>query len=129
MTETPVIIRHVILGQPLRCWAQMMTAQNLADAHGAVVHLTPGCYGEPARKRPGMGSSCMPPDPGRGYDRCRHDLAVLRAEGATDVTAATPCWAAGGGTCGTCGGVMRGEQADPDEYPATHKVLAQGMLW
>jgi hypothetical protein len=137
MTETrgaqqqAQVIRHVILAEPLRCWAQMMTACQLAEAHGAVMHLTPGCYGEATRKRPGMGSSCMPRDPARGYGRCRHGLAVLRAEGAIDITTATPCWTLGG-TCTTCGGVTRAEMAVPDEYPVTHPVpvrSAQGVLW
>jgi hypothetical protein len=111
------VIRHVILGEPLRCFAQMMTAHHLAEEHGATAHLTPGCYGEPRRKRPGMGSSCMPPDPQRGADRCRHDLAGLRREGAIDITGDTPCWTPDGGPCQWCGGTRGAEMAVPDEYP------------
>jgi len=114
VTET---VRHVIIDEPLRCFGQMMTAHKLAEAHGAVVHLTPGCYGEPTRKRPGMGSGCMPRGPLRGYDRCRHDLAVLRAEGAADITAETPCWTPDGGMCLTCHGRWGPDMAVPDEYP------------
>lgn len=88
MTEPP---RHIIMAVPLRCFGQMVAAAQYAAEYDAVVHLTAGCYGEPRPKRPGMGSSCMPVDPVRGADRCRHDLAVLRAEGAIDITADWPC--------------------------------------
>jgi len=100
MTE----IRHVILDRPLGCWAQMVTAYKLAEAHGATMHLTPGCWGERTRKRPGMGSGCMPLDPRRGADRCRHDLAALRREGAVDITDDTPCWTPDGTPCQCCRG-------------------------
>lgn len=116
MTE----VRHIIMNEPLRCWAQMATASKLAEEHGAIAHLTPGCYGERARKRPGMGSGCMPGDPQRGYDRCRHDVGALRAEGAIDITAETPCWTHDGAPCPDCRAQRRpdGDMAVPDEYPA-----------
>ena len=114
MTAT---VRHVILDQPLKCWAQMATAHEFAEAHGALVHLTAGCYGEPTRKRPGMGSGCMPLDPLRGADRCRHDLAALRREGAIDVTPDIECWTPDGSACTTCKGRAPGTMAVPDEYP------------
>jgi hypothetical protein len=111
----------------------MATAHHLAEEHGAVTHLTPGCYGEPTRKRPGMGSGCMTPDPRRGYDRCRHDLAELRREGAIDITDDTPCWTPGGGPCRDCGGVRGAQMAMPDEYPVSRvraaSVPVQGTLW
>ena len=110
---TATAIRHVILDQPLSCWAQMMTASKLAETHDAVVHLTPGCYGEPARKRPGMGSGCMPRDPERGYDRCRHDLAALRHEGAIDITDSTECWTRDGSPCTTCHGARGARRPYP----------------
>jgi hypothetical protein len=129
MTTT---VLHVILDQPLRCFAQMMTASRLAEASGATMHLTPGGYGEPTRKRPGMGSGCMPLDPARGADRCRHDLAALRREGAIDITADTRCWTPDGSACPTCAEVPAGEMAVPDEYPVPgpgHGGRMQGALW
>ena len=132
-TNTVIVIRHIIMDEPLRCWAQMQTASDLAARYGAVVHLTLGCYGEPTRKRPGMGSGCMPRDPQRGYDRCRHDLSALRREGAIDITDDTPCWTPDGGPCRTCGGIKRAEMAVPDEYPGPPAspvtAPAQGALW
>jgi hypothetical protein len=112
----------------------MATAYKLAEARGAVVHLTPGCMGERSRKRPGMGSGCMPRNPARGYDRCRHDLAALRLEGAIDITADVACWTPDGGSCGTCSGRPGSEMAVPDEYPvpraeAPAASVVQGALW
>jgi hypothetical protein len=95
-------IRHVILDQPLRCFGQMMTAIRLSDEHGATIHLTERCGGKRARKRPGMGSGCMPLDPVTGADRCGHDLGELRREGAVDITPATGCWTPDGSPCATC---------------------------
>ena len=131
------VIRHVILGQPLSCFAQMMTAAKLAEAHGATLHLTAGCIGEPRKKHPGMSSSCIPRDPVRGYDRCRHDLASLRREGAIDITDSTECWTRDGSPCTTCHGARGVQAAVPDEYPVPRHRLpgrvaspaVQGALW
>ena len=136
MNAAPAI-RHVILGQPLSCWGQMMTAAKLAETHGATLHLTAGCVGEPRKKHPGMGSGCMPLDPVRGADRCRHDLAALRREGAIDITDITECWTPDGSVCTTCHGARGAERAVPDEHPVPRHRLpgrvaspaAQGALW
>lgn len=131
-------VRHIILDQPLSCWGQMMTAAKLAEAHGATLHLTAGCIGEPRKKHPGMSSSCMPRDPVRGYDRCRHDLAELRRGGAIDITDDIECWTPDGSECTTCHGARgNNKMAVPDEYPLTRHALpagavtapVQGALW
>ena len=87
--------------------------------------------------QPGMGSSCMPLDPVRGADRCRHDLAGLRRDGAIDITDSTECWTPDGSPCATCHGTRGVETAVPDEHPVPRHRLpsrvaspaAQGALW
>ena len=113
-------VKHVILDRPLRCWLQMVTAMKLEAYHGALAHLTEGCAGKSTGRRPGMGSGCMPPTE-RGYDRCRHDLDELRAEGAIEIMSNIVCWPPDGRICRTCRG--REWHADgamwvPDEYPS-----------
>lgn len=88
MTEPP---RHLIIAEPVRCFGQLIAAAQYAAEYDAVLHLTEAVLGKRTRKHPGMGSNCMPVDRVRGADRCRHDLAVLRAEGAIDITADWPC--------------------------------------
>jgi hypothetical protein len=128
-------ISHVILDQPLRCFNQMMTGYMLAEEHGATLHLTAGCIGEPTGKRPGMGSSCMPDG------RCRHDLGELRREGAIDITDDAPCWTPAGTSCECCAVACTADMAVPAEHPG-HVITAphapvwvsltpevQGVLW
>jgi hypothetical protein len=117
----------IILDRPMRCWAQMVTVYRMAEASGATVHLTAGCYGESTPKRPGMGSGCMPHDPKRGYDRCRHNLTELRQQGAIDVGPDIKCWIfTPGAACDTCRGQRRpdGHMWFPDEYPTPRRVPA-----
>jgi hypothetical protein len=99
--------RHVIVDEPMRCFNQLVAAHHMAEAMGATVHMTARCLGKPTRKRPGMGSSCMPARSGRGGDKCRHDLTELRGQGAVDVSSDIECWTDGPVPCTTCGGVER----------------------
>jgi hypothetical protein len=48
-TLTKTAVRHVILDQPLSCFAQMMTAYRVAEEHGATLHLAPGQLATVAR--------------------------------------------------------------------------------
>lgn len=93
---------HLIADRPMRCFGQLLSALDMADRLGATLHMTAGCLGEPTRNRPGMSSGCMPLDPVRGGDRCRHDLADLRRRGAVDISPDIECRTWGPGACTAC---------------------------
>ena len=101
MTAQPSSVRHVILNEPLRCFAQMITAAKLAEQHHAVTHLTGACAGKPTRNHPGMASGCVAPGPAAN-SRCMCDLAALDAEGAIYITSNTICWSRDGDSCPYC---------------------------
>jgi hypothetical protein len=92
---TTQTIRHVILNQPLRCIAQLVTANKMVKRLSATAHLTSRCLD--------VYSDCMPPIEG-GSPPCRHDLDALRREGAIDIGPDIECWAWEPGPCPTCGG-------------------------
>jgi hypothetical protein len=94
-------VDHIILNWPLRCWAQLQTAFDLAWQHRAVVHLTEVCAF--SLRPPGedivLTSGCVD---SRGT--CNHNLKELREEGAINITPDTECKPNSWGYCPWCKG-------------------------
>jgi hypothetical protein len=95
------VVNHIYLAWPLRCWAQLATAVDLAWLHRAVLHITEGCAQHLTRSGDRRVNS------GCGHYGCQHSPAELREEGLIAITPDTRCRLGTDPSCLICKGRWR----------------------